>query len=67
MPISRHGGAIAKLSIAEAPGLLPALTLSLVLAAQSMAKAWIDKLKNPASYLILRVISRCNKTEETNA
>jgi hypothetical protein len=40
MPIGRDGDAIAELSIAEVLGLLPALTLtlSLVLAAQSMAK-----------------------------
>ena len=47
MPISRHGGAIAKLSIAEAPGLLPALTLSLVLAAQSMAKRGLINSRIP--------------------
>jgi hypothetical protein len=45
MPIGRHGGAIAKLSIAEALGLLPALTLSL--AAQSMAKRGLINSRIP--------------------
>jgi len=41
----RH--AIAKLSIAEALGLLPALTLSLVLAAQTMAKRGLINSRIP--------------------
>jgi len=47
MPIGRHGDAIAELSIAEALGLLPALTLSLVLAAQSMAKRGLINSRIP--------------------
>jgi hypothetical protein len=47
MPIGRDGDAIAKLSIAEALGLLPALTLSLVLAAQSIAKRGLINSRIP--------------------
>jgi hypothetical protein len=47
IPIGRQGGAIAKLSIAEALGLLSALTLSLVLAAESMAKRGLINSRIP--------------------